>query len=193
MGLFGSLMGQPPNANVNAGPDASSSPNTATNEEYEQFMRNFSQGFQAGVNATSNFQAQTQLSANSSQVPSLVSFFFGKSSGIMFVFFGTCSFASILSSIDCSRSAALSYRVLRHRLARSAPPSVSLLPGDPGAGSGAKQRSLDDWMDSNAFERNHAVAARRLARHVDRQFFLRSAEMVRVPDANGRITLESRV
>ena len=193
MGLFGTLMGQPPNANVNAGPDASSSSNAAANEEYEQFMRDFSQGFQAGVNASSNFQAQTKLSADSSQVSSLISFFFGKSSGIMFVFFGTCSFPPILSSIDCSRPAALSYRVLRHRLARSAPPSVSLLPGDPGAGSGAKQRSLDDRMDSHAFKRNHAVPARRLARHVDRQFLLRSAEMVRVPDANGRIPLESRV
>lgn len=193
MGLFGTLMGQPPNANVNADSGASSSSNAAMNEEYEQFMRNFSQGFQAGVNASSNFQAQSQFSAEDSQVPAVVSFLFGKTSGIMFVFSGTCRLSSVLSSIDRSWLAALSHRLLRHRIACSAARSVFLCCGDPGADSGAEQRSFVYWVDSDDFERDYSIEIGRLARHADGQSVFRSAEMVRVPDANGRTKRESRL
>ena len=144
MGLLETLIGQPPNADVNADSDAFSSPDDAVDEEQGQFVQDFLQVFQLALNASPYFQAQMQPSESSSQVPFLVSFFFGKSNAIVFVFFGTCCFPSILSSIDRSGPAALSHRVLRHRLARSAPHDVSLRPGDPGADRGVKQHSLDD-------------------------------------------------
>lgn len=191
MNLFGSFMAPPANAPGTADSGASSNSNAASNEEYEQFMRNFAQGFQAGMNASSNFQAQSQASAESSNVPAVVSFLFGRSSGIMFLFSGTCFLASLLSPIDRSGLAAVPRRALHHRSARGAAPSVRLFPGDAGAGGCAEQRSFVCGMDSDAAERDFAVASGGLARGLDRRSVLLSAEILRFSLANGRFRGES--
>ena len=68
MGLLETLIGQPPNADVNADSDAFSSPDDAVDEEQGQFVQDFLQVFQLALNASPYFQAQMQPSESSHSI-----------------------------------------------------------------------------------------------------------------------------